>query len=164
MQTFHNLHTLRTTYLGNIDLSRIHACIAPFPATRALRLDITGSYSADALSPTPQTVLSHLERYNGPAEFLPLVFAGAAAPEELAITRGSTADILDALRAAEHPASLLKLSLGFRLHADVLNHALLLDLLGLCLRLAHLTLAISSDGEGLRVLIGQLYIYSTFGC
>ncbi|KAJ7149445.1 hypothetical protein C8R43DRAFT_1192559 [Mycena crocata] len=91
MQTFHKLHTLRITFLGNIDFTRIHAYIALFPAIRELRLVTTGSRRAPTLpSSTPQVVLSHLEYYKGSAEFLPLLLAGAAAPKVLVIDRASS--------------------------------------------------------------------------
>lgn len=69
-----NLHTLRIAF-KDTDFTRIHACIAPFPALRELTVELKGTFRADAMPSTPLAPL--LDRYKGPVELLPLVLGGA---------------------------------------------------------------------------------------
>ncbi|KAJ6533375.1 hypothetical protein DFH09DRAFT_1406481 [Mycena vulgaris] len=136
-----NLHTLRITFAASA-FTRIHACISAFPALRALTVALTDGVRVDASPLRP--LAPHLERYTGPAALLPIVLARAV-PEELAVTRGSAAEVLQALRTAERPEWLAALSLNVSLYADILDGAVLRDVLGLCPHLVRLTLDMGSD-------------------
>jgi hypothetical protein len=130
MAAFRNLHTLPSTF-PDTDFTRIHACIAPFPAVCELIFYLNGSCLADAISPAP--LAPHLESYRGPAALLPLVPAGSA-PE--------------ALRVAMRPDFVTSLSMGVWLHSHIIRHGTLLEhIVSLCLRLARLTLDGSNYGE-----------------
>jgi hypothetical protein len=144
MAAFRNLRTLPSTF-PDTDFTRIHACIAPFPAVCELIFYLKGSCLADAISPAP--LAPHLESYRGPAALLPLVPAGSA-PEALTVTQGSAADALEALRAAMRPDFVTSLSMGVWLHSHIIRHGTLLEhIVGLYLRLARLTLDGSNYGE-----------------
>ncbi|KAJ7358424.1 hypothetical protein DFH08DRAFT_932497 [Mycena albidolilacea] len=129
MAEFRNLRTLRLTF-PDTDFTRIHACIAPFPAVRELIVYLNGSCRADAILPAP--LAPHLESFWGPSALLPLVLAGSA-PEELTVTQGSAADVLEALQTAMHLDFVKSLSMG--------------DILGLCPSLTRLTLDVLSDAN-----------------
>jgi hypothetical protein len=143
MAEFHNLRTLRWTF-PDTDFTRIHACIAPFPAVCELIVHLNGSCRADAIPPAP--LAPHLESFRGPSALLPLVLAGLA-PEELTVTQRSAADVLEALRTAMHLDFVTSLSMGVKLHADIQHGAVLQDILGLCPSLTRLTLDVSSDAN-----------------
>ncbi|KAJ7669590.1 hypothetical protein B0H17DRAFT_1086691 [Mycena rosella] len=143
MAACHALHTLKLS-LVDTDFTRLHTSIMPFPALRVLNVEITGTCRADAVPATP--LAPELTFYRGPAVILPLVLSGAQ-PEGLIITKGRAAEVLDALRTAAHPQWGTMLSMRVALR-DVLNGAVLRELLGLCPHLAHLTLEISSDDDG----------------
>lgn len=143
MAEFHNLRTLRWTF-PDTDFTRIHACIAPFPAVCELIVHLNGSCRADAIPPAP--LPPHLESFRGPSALLPLVLAGLA-PEELTVTQRSAADVLEALRTAMHLDFVTSLSMGVKLHADIQHGVVPQDILGLCPSLTRLTLDVSSDAN-----------------
>ncbi|KAJ6528622.1 hypothetical protein DFH09DRAFT_1094313 [Mycena vulgaris] len=128
-----NLHTLRITFAASA-FTRIHACISVLPALCALIVVLTDGVRVDASPLRP--LAPHLERYTGPA---------GAMPEELTVTRGSAAEMLQALRTAGRPEWLAALSLNVSLYADMLDGAVLRDILSLCPGLVRLMLDMSSD-------------------
>ncbi|KAF7355906.1 L-aminoadipate-semialdehyde dehydrogenase [Mycena venus] len=139
---FHKLRTLRLTF-RNTDFTRVHASIAHFPAVRELVVHINGSCLPDTIPTTP--LVRHLESYKGPAVLLPLILAGSA-PEELVVTQGSAAEVLEGLRTATHPDFVTSLSMGVKLHADIRQSTVLQDIFSLCPSLTRLALEVSSDG------------------
>ncbi|KAJ7453356.1 hypothetical protein B0H11DRAFT_279340 [Mycena galericulata] len=144
MAACHNLRTLKITF-KDTDLARIHACIAPFPAIRELIVDIKGTCHAEVTPSTPLAPL--LDHYKGPVELLPLVLNGAE-PASLVVSRapGSVAAVLDALRTPiARPDWITSLRLGVELYADIVDGAILRNILVICPRLSNLTLDISSD-------------------
>ncbi|KAJ6540826.1 hypothetical protein DFH09DRAFT_63722 [Mycena vulgaris] len=143
-----NLHTLRLSFVDT-DFTRLHACVAPFTALRALIVAVSGECRANGIPSTP--LAPRLKFYRGPVALLPLVLTGAE-PEGLDITHGSAGAVLDALRTAGCPEWITLLSIGVKLHTDVVSGAVLHPLLALCPRLAHLTLVISAN-EGVLVAV-----------
>jgi hypothetical protein len=142
MSVFYNLRTLRLT-LRSTAFTRVHASVAPFPAIRELIVHVNGACRADAIPTT--SLASHLERYRGPAVLLPLVLA-CSGPEELIVTHGTAAEVLEALQTARHPDFITALSMRVKLYTDVRTSTVLQDILVLCPCLSRLTLEISSDG------------------
>ncbi|KAJ7727538.1 hypothetical protein DFH07DRAFT_1066520 [Mycena maculata] len=143
MAACHNLRTLRITF-KDTDFTRIHACVAPFPAIRELIVDLHSTCRVDAIPPAP--LAPHLDYYKGPAELLPLLLSSA--PQTVVISRGSAGAVLDMLRTATgRPDSITALSVPVMLYADVLDGAVLRHLLGLCPQLAHLALDVSADAR-----------------
>ncbi|KAJ7436627.1 hypothetical protein FB451DRAFT_1570989 [Mycena latifolia] len=146
MGACHALHTLRLSVVHTSFVS-IHAAVTPFPALRTLHVEVQNKIRMDPSSPLPTAMAPDLQAYRGPAALLPLVLHGTQ-PARLALTSGRAAEVCNALRGAgpECAASLTSLELRLALHADVLDSAVLHELLALCPRLAQLALEVSSDG------------------
>ncbi|KAF7369848.1 L-aminoadipate-semialdehyde dehydrogenase [Mycena sanguinolenta] len=138
---FHNLRTLHISF-RDTDLTHIHAAISPFPSVCELTVHIHGSCSAEVVPTTP--LAPHLESYKGPAVLLPLVMADSA-PDKLVITKGSTTQVLEALRAAMHPEFVTSLSMGVKLNTDIRQGDVLQDIFRLCPNLSRTSLEVSSD-------------------
>ncbi|KAJ7488089.1 hypothetical protein FB451DRAFT_1167549 [Mycena latifolia] len=83
---------------------------------------------------------------HGPAILLPLVLA-CSTPEELFVTDGRAADVLDALRIAEHPDFITSLSMGVKQRADITQGTVLKDVLDWCPLLVRLSMQVETVGD-----------------